>query len=494
MPIVEDGSAVSGGGEVRASSKALVTTIPGFNSAGVVFGGGPENGPAMFFENDPGEASGARTVRSPEVDSDYRLRMAQDHILDRETFNYVAQNTGKYSHAFTTLTATASAAGLLTNSGSIITLNTGMTFGTHAEFPCGIGATVIYAETSVSFSAAAAPTNAVVDIGMFRRGASTAFAPADGAYFRIQSSGIFGVINRGGTETQVGPFNLALVPNQNYLMTITVSEKRCRFWIDDVMMGVVENLGTGQPFTSASLPWSVRHAIVGGAASGNFQATISDYTISMGGPLVAQTMAQISNRSLGSYQGLSGGVMGSLANYANNVNPTAAVATNTTAALGVGLGGQFWETATLGVNIDGIIMAYQVPLGALAVQGRRLVITGISLTSYIQTVLVGGPCNIQYSLAFGHTSVSMANPESASFATGTTKAPRRIALPQFTQVVTAAQAVSTMVAQPGGASIVFANPIYVNSGELVVIAAKKVGTAITAGVLAHMIAFDYGWE
>ena len=493
MPGIEDASAVSGGAQVLSSSKALVVTAPGFDQTGTAIGGGPDNGPAMFLELDAGERTGARLVRSPEADGDYRLRIAHDNILDRETFNYLAQNTGKHSHVFTTMTATVGAAGLLTNSGSITTATTGFTFGSFAEFPTGMGATAIYCETNASFSAASVPANVVVDIGMFRRGISTPFAPVDGVYFRFAPAGVFGVINRNGVETTVGPFSLPIVVNQNYLLTISISEKRCRFWIDDVHMGVAENTGAGQPFVSASLPWSIRHANTG-AAAGVFQTTISDYTISMGGPQAPASLAVIGNRSLGSYQGLSGGTMGSLANYANSANPTAAVATNTTAALGTGLGGQFWETGTLAVNTDGIIMSYQNPAGTVAVQGRRLVITGVYLSSYVQVTLAGGPLNVQWSLAFGHTAVSLATTEAGSFATGTTKAPRRIALPTFTQAVTAAQAAGTMVSQPGGTYMSFTNPIYVNPGEFVAVVAKKVGTVLTAGVFGHMIAFDYGWE
>lgn len=493
MAILEDGSAVAGGAKIESTSKGMVITMPGHLSDGTVIGGGDENGPAVFMENDPGVVTGARFVRSPEVDSDYRLRVAHDTILDRETFNYTAQNTGKFSHAFTTLTATVSAAGLLTNSGNITTTATGMTFGTFAEFPVGMGATAIYCETSVAFSASSVPANAVVDIGMFRRGASTAFAPGDGVYFRFDSTGMKGFINRAGVETSTAAFSFTPVANQNYLLTISISEKRCRFWIDDVLMGVVENAGAGQPYTSASLPWSIRHANLG-AAGGGFQTQVTDYVISLGGALVPSTLAQTGNRTLGSYQGLSGGTMGSLASYANSANPTAAVPTNTTAALGTGLGGQFWETASLAVNTDGIVCSYLNPAGTTAVQGRRLVITGVSLMSYIQTVIAGGPFVSQYSLAFGHTALSLATTETGSFVTATAKAPRRIALPTFTQVVTAAQAVSTIVSQPGGSVITFQNPIYVNPGEYVALVTKHVGTVGTSGTIAHVVAFDYGWE
>lgn len=492
MAVIDGGSSSAGKANVD-SQYNLMTNAPGYNSVGSSVGGGPSNGPALFMENDPGIATGARFVRSPEVDSDYRLRVAHDTILDRETFNYTAQNTGKFSHVFTTMTATVSAAGLLTNSGNITTTATGFTHGTFAEFPVGMGATAIYCETSVAFSASSVPANAVFDVGMFRRGASTAFAPGDGTYFRFTSAGMRGVINRSGVETESAVFDFTPVANQNYLLTISISEKRCRFWIDDVLMGVVENAGAGQPYTSASLPWSLRHANTG-AAGGGFQATVTDYVISLGGALVPSTLAQTGNRTLGSYQGLSGGTMGSLASYANGANPTAAVLTNTTAALGTGLGGQFWETATAALTLDGIVCSYLNPAGTVAVQGRRLVITGVSLMSYIQTAITGGPFVVQWSLAFGHTALSLATAETGSFVTATAKAPRRIALPPFTQLVTATQAVSTMVSQPGGASIQFQNPIYVNPGEYVALVAKKVGTVGTAGVIGHVVAFDYGWE
>lgn len=479
----------TGTAQVSTDGEVYVT-LPGRAADGTVRGGGEDAAGAvvMFVENDPGTTTGERLVRSPEADSDFRLRAAHDTILDRETFNYTAQNTGKHAHAFTTMTATVSAAGLLLNSGSGVATSTGMTFGTQGEFPCGMGVTHTYVETSVAFSATAPPANVVVDIGAFRRGATTAFAPGDGAFFRRTSAGMFGVISRSGVEVTTEAFNWAPSANTNYLLTISITEKRVRFWIDDVHMGVVENSGAGQPFSSATLPWSVRQANVG-AAGGVFQTTITDYTVSLGGPLFADTLGVVGNRSLGSYQGLSGGTMGSLANYANSANPTAAVPTNTTAALGTGMGGQFWETDTLAVTTDGIIASYQVPAGTVAVQGRRLRINGVKVDSFVQTVLTGGGYVAQWCLAFGHTAVSLATTESASFATGTTKAPRRV--PLGVQTVASGAAALTVLST---VQLTLQNPIYVNPGEFVQVVKKKIGTAPSAGVIGHLVTFDYSWE
>lgn len=166
------------------------------------------------------------------------------------------------------------------------------------------------------------------------------------------------------------------------------------FWVNDgtgaVLLGRIP-LPTAQPRMSMGATGQVffKHRIVGGAASGALQAYIGAYNVRQGGVNFATVPSTSGSRTLGSYQGLSGGTMGSLANYANSTNPTAAVPTNTTAALGTGLGGQFWETASLAVNTDGIIQSYQVPAVTVNLQGKRLVIRGIGLMSYIQTVLVG---------------------------------------------------------------------------------------------------------
>ena len=345
-------------------------------------------------------------------------------------------------------------------------------------------------------------SNVIFDFGLFRRGVSTAFAPTDGAFFRLTAAGLQGVVSNSGVETFTDPFPAALgvgtwayVPGEAHQYLIQMTNVGVTFWIDNVLYGTIATPAAyGYPVKSSTLPWSIRHAIVGGTAAGGFQAYVTDYRVSNRGSAFTDDLGVVSNRMYGSYQGLSGGTMGSLANYANNANPTPAVATNTIAALGTGLGGQFWETATLAPNTDGIVCSFQVPAGSTTISGRRLKLTGVSLTAYVQTAITGGPLIQQFSLAFGHTAVSLATAESASFATGTTKAARRLPLPALPQQVTAAQAASTIVSQPGGASVSFPEPVYVNPGEFVAVVAKKVGTAITAGVIGYVIQFSGAWE
>jgi hypothetical protein len=342
VPIIDSGSSTAGKMNVDAASNARVNT-PGYSSTGVAVGGGDVNGPAMFSEIDAGTKTGVRVVLSPETDDDYRLRVAEDTILDSEQFNYTAQNTSKHSHAFTTLTATASSAGLLLNSANITTTATGMTFGTFKEFPILGGIASTFCETAVSFSAQ--PTsNVVTDFGLFRRGASAAYAPGDGVYFRVSSTGVQGIVNNNGVETSTSVFSLSLgtgtfayTNNAVNRYLIQISNVQITFWINNFLYGSIPTpVGSGFAVKSSSLPWSIRNAIVGGAAGAATQVTVTDYRVGVRGPTFADDLGSVGNRVYGSYEGLSGGTMGSLANYANSTNPAAAAPTNTTAALGTG--------------------------------------------------------------------------------------------------------------------------------------------------------------
>jgi hypothetical protein len=95
---------------------------------------------------------------------------------------------------------------------------------------------------------------------------------------------------------------------------------------------------------------------------------------------------------------------------------------------------------------------------------------------------------IQFSLAFGHTAVSLATAEAA-----TAKAPRRIALGVATWPIGAA-----IGAQPQGGRIsvdLGDAPIFVNPGEFVQLVGKFLaGTATASQVINFVWQPIYGWE
>lgn len=440
---------------------------------------------------DDGLVTGTATLLPPYIDQYYRQYISDANELDSEQFNYTAQNTGKHSLLNTTMTASFTAAGVTTNSGSITTTNVGLTFGTYAMFSL-MGNTNLDCEFYYSFSNQ--PTsNRIEDIGLFQRGVANIYTPLDGAYFRLDSAGIKPVINSNGTEFEGNVVNFTKIDdsvsytnNKVYRFYISCTTKSVEFWINDVLVRkMVTNSALSQPFLSQALPFSIRTAHVGGAAGAVIQGILKSYNIIVAGIEYSDSLGTVNNRIVGSYQGLGGGTMGSLANYANSANPTAAAPTNTTAALGTGLGGQFWETDTLAVNTDGIIMSYQIPAGTVLIQGKRLKLVSIKIDSFVQTALTGGGYNAQFSLAFGHTSVSLVTAEAAS-----TKAPRRIALGSYSVASGAAALLQlpTILVDFSGAEV------FVNPGEFIQVVKKKIGTAPSAGVIAYTITPTYTWE
>ena len=449
----------------------------------------------MYGANDEGDITGVVRLQSPEVDVDYRLRTSADLLLEEEIFNYTAQNTGKTIYSNTTMTGTWTAGQFTTNGSSITTTTTGIAFSSRAYFPA-TGTQTLSCDMELAFTQQPV-TNTIIDFGLFVPGAANPYTPVDGAFFRLNSAGLQGIVSHNGTETSTGVFPLAdgagtwtYTNNKRYQFIVYLGGVVAEFWMNDgtgaVLMGHLSlPTANSRMILGGAVPWAIRHAITGGAAGGVIQALLGAVNVRLGGSNVGTTVTVQGNRMYGSYQGLSGGTMGSLANYANSANPTAAVPTNTTAALGVGLGGQFWETDTLAVTTDGIICSYQVPAPTVNIPGRRLVVRGVKISSHVQTALTGGGYVAQYSLAFGHTAVSLATAEAA-----TTKAPRRIALGH--QSVASAAAALTLLQD---VTVDFGDaPIFVNPGEFVAIAKKKVGTAPSAGVIAHLVTFIFGWE
>lgn len=456
-----------------------------------------------FQENDGGYITGSYVVASGEVDIDYRQRVAMDLLLDDEVFNYTTQNFGKHANLLTTMTSAWSAGQFTTNASSITTTTTACALKTYATFPNN-GTQTLSGDFECAFSAQ--PTaNTFVEFGLVGPASVQGAAPTDGVFFRLSSAGLQGIASNNGTETTTGIFSLsggtgtwAYTNDKKYQFIVYVGAVYAAFWVNDgtgaVLLGQISlPAAQGRICMSQGLIAWFNHRITGGAAGGVLQAKLGAYSVRLGGSNITTTNSTQGNRILGSYQGGAGGTQGSLARIGtittgNEANVTAAVPTTTTAALGSGLGGTFWETVSLAANTDGIIMSYQVPAGTVNLAGRRLVLRGIYLSSYVQTVIVGGPYTAEWFLAFGHTAVSLATADGAA-----TKAPRRIVLP-FVQQVTAAQAVQTQVVQNETFCDFGDAPIFVNPGEFIQLCTRHIGTAGTTGTVVHRITLVFGWE
>lgn len=457
-----------------------------------------------FSENDGAFYLAAPYLLSPETDVDYRMRVSQDFLLDEEVFYYTAQNTGKHSYNTTNIVNAWTAGNMTTNSANtaVFATGSGTAFATYAYFP-NTGTQTLSMDVECGFSAQP-QTNVFIEWGLGLPGA-VGVAPTDGVFFRLSSAGLQGIASNNGTETSTGIFPLSAgagtwvyTNSKKYQFICYMEGVNAHFWVND---GNGASLLGSIPLPSAQnricmapgVQAFIKHRVTGGSSSVAIQGLFGAYNVRLGGSSVTSTMCTQGNRLYGSYQGFSGGTMGTLARVGtittgNEANVTAAVPTTTTAALGSGLGGTFWETVSLAANTDAIIMSFQVPAGTALIPGRRLVLRGIYLSSYVQTVVVGGPYTAEWFLAFGHTAVSLATTEAA-----TTKAPRRIVLP-FVQQVTSAQAMNTTVAQNETFCDFGDAPVFVNPGEFFQLCTRHIGTAGTTGTVAHRVTPVFGWE
>jgi hypothetical protein len=253
--------------------------------------------------------------------------------------------------------------------------------------------------------------------------------------------------------------------------------------------------GQAIPFLTDALPVFLQQVNTGTVTGGTFmQFKIGAVSVDQIDSALSKPFPHIqAAKGLVAYQGQQGGTMGSTALYTNSLAPGAGAAlVNATAAAGfTGLGGQHTYTPTLAANTDGLLSSYQNPAGTVNQTPRTMYITGVRIQSVVSSTLTGGPCIMLYSLAYGHTAVSLGTGESASFATGTTKAPRRIAL--GIEVIAANGAAGAVSSTPP-VYMAFNSPVVVNPGEFVAIAAKNIGTVTSSGTITTLVTYDGYFE
>jgi len=434
------------------------------------------------------EAGGTVYLKSPETSADYRLRVGLDTILFEDNFNATIQNTSIWRHVFSTMTMTQSSGFLNVNANSSTASGNSCSLQTHQYFPL-VGTSSIYGEI-VASPVNSFLANQVFETGFFVPNGSS--APADGVYFRITSAGIFGVINFNNVETLTSAIPVTLTSAQNHKFTIVCSEREVEFWVDDEnWTELAIPAGNSQPMLSGSMPYSISYRNSGTVSGspvnqmkvGNVTVSLADLNTSLPFPHQQALYGM-------AYQTTNGIAPAQTVQFSNAAEPTAAAATNTTAALGTGLGGLFKANAMASSATDLIISSYQVPAATVNITGRNLVITGVWADVTNQVVAVATTAfNFQCAVAFGHTAVSLATTEGASFSTATTKAPRRVPVGSLYLPVAAAVGQNSNQIRIG-----FQSPIVVYPGQFVAFIVKPIlGTVTATETLLFNVGFDHYW-
>ncbi len=498
MAIIDGGSSSSGKANVD-SSYNLQGNLPLVLPNGTQQGGGIANAgfATLLAENDPGSVTGSRLVRQPEASQDYRLRVGIDTQLFWDSFNASAQNTSLWSYTFNTLTAAQPGAG--TVNFSVVqgtTSSHGAFMRTFPYFPLeGTGPLAL----EVDWGPFTAPlvANEVWLQGVGLPSAATT-PPTDGCWFSFTSAGLIGVINFNNTPTQTGTLLVAgdYTLGEIYHHVIVIGTRKVEFWRNNVLLGTLDMPdANGQPFLGGSLPAFMMKYNTGAVSNTNTMRVANVSVSLMDLQTVKPWAQQMASMGLMAYQGQNGGTMGTTALLPNATAATTVTggALSQTVAIATGLGGQAGIQAAA-AGVDGCVTAFQVPTGGINQTPRNLIITGMRIDSVVIGAAVATTASIlQWSLVFGATGAtipSLAQAESASFATATAKAWRRVALGLQSWVVAAA------IGTPAEAlNVAFPSPIVVQPGQWVAAVAKFiVGTATASEVFWCTVTFSAHYE
>ena len=453
----------------------------------------------IVSENDPGTITGAAYLKSPETTPDYRLRVGLDTVLFDDTFNATAQNTNLWAYTFNTLTAAQPGAGTVNFSAVQGTTSAhGAFMRTFQLFPL-VNTAPLAVEFMGGQFGAALVANEVWLAGLGLPSAATT-RPTDGAWLRLTTAGLEGVLAFNGTETSTGviyPFGSIVVGEMGkYVMVL--GEREVEFWVDDVFLGKIEMpTGNAVPFLGASQPVFLMKYNTGAVSNTNTMrvarvgVSLLDVQTSRSAPIQAAVQGRSAN------VGQDGHTQGNTAlNVLNAAVPTTAAISNTAAgATFVGLGGYFVATAQA-TNVasggDMIACSYQNPAPTANITGRNLIITGVRISCMNTGAAVATtPTSLIWGIAYGHTAASLATTETASFATGTTHIPRKKYIGMCTAPVGAA--IGALYDRPVTAE--FSTPLVVRPGEFIAAVVRfRVGTATASQEVTYTVDFDGYWE
>jgi hypothetical protein len=469
----------------------VLMNLPRTTPAGVDIGGGElEAGFAtMLSESDAGSVTGVRRVFAPEVTTDFRLRVGTDTTMWNEYFPGTVLNSSLWTAPVTTSTVTVTNGLLNLNASSSLASGAVARVTSYRSFPIY---TSYSTAPSIQFQFSSVPVaNTVHEWGFIIHTGTS--APTEGLFMRISATGeLRAVVNNNGTESLSDPldFNTLVGINTTRTLLIYGNTNEVVFWLDNICIATIpRQTVAGSVTQSQMLPISFRsynNASVTGTAQ---ILKIGAVNVSLADMNQSKSWSHVMAGAGGmSYQGQTGQALGTTALYTNSLVAGAGAAmTNTTAALGSGLGGQFSALPTLAVGTDGIVQSYQVPIGTSAAPGKTLYITGLMVQGSVTTVLAGNatPVHYAYSLAFGHNAVSL-----ATTTTATSKAPVRKVLGHET--FAAAASVGTL-GQKVEKDFDKA-PVVVYPGEFIQVVAKNLGAVTTTGVITFLVDIEGYWE
>ena len=480
MADIQTGASVAGRVNVNATFQAQVGVNDDSTKNGIL---------AATARLDDGSSTAVIRDVDLNVDQDFRLLVATDSIIFRETWNGVALNSSAWTSVATTMTAVVQRGQITLNSGSSVAASTIIrvqsyvaipvlqTFPTAIRIPFRINATTI------------GISNQAWEVGL-SMGVSGTTILTEGLALTMNLSGVLTFQSNFDGANAIGPAVVidysGLATGRWHIATFVVHPGlNAQLFINGALVAVLPKPDRIPVFFSGG-GLSVFARMFNGS-TGVITATqlvIGAITASVSGmdnPLPHKEASLLYGCESGSGQG--GATLGSLSRtLAAGTAPTGAVPANISAALGSGLGGDFLHTNTLAIDTYGIISSYQVPVSAVGLNNKSLLITSVCIDTTVQAALTNaGAANYIWAIAFGHNNVSL-----TTTASGTSRAP--VLLTVGGQAAIGNAVAGTVLNRVSAPCHFVAHP-----GEFIQAVVKNGGTVGGGGSLYHTIQFNGRW-
>ena len=494
MPLFDGASGTTSKANVDSNYNLQVnTTLSGIQAGFVV----------AEVQTDAGVVMGTPTYRKLDVSYDGRLRVGIDTPLFNDRLAGTSQNTANYNTATNVMTVVQASGYVTLNANNSTNNSAYATIQTYKTFP-----SVLPFGTKAYILAALTQTPASGNITEFGFGlVNTNSAPSDGVFFRFSGNSLQAVENNTGTETISG-ISTSLTPSGTFhQFEIGWHGGSTVFRIDNnivTSMPMSTNSGTSvgydYPTASNDLPLFMRTYNYGAGPTIAQQLKVSNVAVFTVDANTWKPWPSIINGMGGSAsQGQNGMTMGSTASWTNTTNPIANSGLNTTALMGSGIGGFYmWSGIIVCNNIsaagnqDYIICDYQIPTGSNTVPGKSLYVHGVNVQA-INLQPSGtwsGNSTSLMTLAYGHTSESLATIESAN-----TKIPRIVPLGTlYFPSGSATNYSGTNPYNPPPIVFPFTAPVVVNPGEYLSFNSRFLGSSGVFANILYDIGVDGYWE
>lgn len=502
MPLGLEG-AVSGNDVEATTSNRLLVALP----------------TAAQFPTDPGHIHKSwlrgTTILTNRVSQHGEAYISSSQVLTSFSFNGPAAGVivnNKFNQNATTMATAVNAGFCRFNSGAVTTVSIGAALVSWQTFSLERGHALSLKANIRHTGGAVANKVFEFGLGYYLVAANQGNVPNEFVGFRWTAAGaLFGVLeystgsNAVSQTTNInGGVPLSDSVAREY--EVVVLQDRVEFWINGAWQAeIVFQPDSGGILKASGYPIMLRQYHTGSVPPLAPIFDVGHGSVTRFGP-AAEVPAALKYSASGNHlsnaqHGLQAASGVTATTVATGVAPGAVIITNATTAIS-GLGGAYRVsgvaiTATAHTNY--LVSSFLNPalptaIGALN-DARPLVITELTIAPMVvSAVLTGGGATIEWFVAIGATSSTLAATDGTGGATPGTKAPRIIHL-GTTDSIAAAQAAGTVVTRVGNTMFNFATPLVVQPGEYFMVGfrSSSVNAAVLSGTLDGFIGVNGFW-